>query len=382
MGMIQAFTGALGGTLADQWKDIITAGHFDEYTVVAPGTQQQTNKGRGTNFKGSVDVISNGSKIFVPENTAAFIFSQAGIEDIVTEPGGYEYRAGVPSVFSGDGFTTSVVRQTADRFAYGGQTSAQQWIAFVNLREIRGIKFGTRGPVVYHDRFYGTDLELQAFGTFSLRVVDAVAFVRNFLPPNTRHYTFVSAQARQQIASEFIQAFIVAVNSLSASHRISELPAASGAIAALIADDSSTLGAWITRFGLDVVHVGIESIELSPASRELVKQYSTNKMNVAAFEGTSQHASNVAAQQKIAQGVQDHGLGDGAGLIFGMNLAQGINPHTAASAAQSPAPVAANGGASLDDQIEAVKKLKELLDAGILSQDEFEAKKKQVLGLP
>jgi membrane protease subunit (stomatin/prohibitin family) len=381
VGVIQAFTGALGGTLADQWKDIITAGHFGEYTVVAPGTFQQTNNGRGTNFYGSVDVISDGSKIFVPENTAAFIFSQAGIQEIVTEPGGYEYREGLPSVFSGGGFTTSVLTETADRFAFGGQTSAQHWIAFVNLREIRGIKFGTRGPMVYHDRFYGTDLELLAFGTFSLRVVDAVAFVRNFLPANTRYYAFDSPEARQQLSSEFIQAFIVAVNSLSASHRISELPSHSGAVAELIADDGASLGSWITRFGLDVVQVGIENIELSPDSRELVKQYSANKMGVAAFEDISQQASNVAAQQKIASGIEDHGLGDGAGLIFGMNMAQGMNPQTAANAPPSADPVAPISVPTLDEQIEAVKKLKELADAGILTQDEFEAKKKQVMGL-
>ena len=75
MGIIQAFSGAISGTLADQWRDIITAGHFTEYTVVAPGIFQQTNNGRGANYKGSADVISNGSKIFVPENTAAFIFA-------------------------------------------------------------------------------------------------------------------------------------------------------------------------------------------------------------------------------------------------------------------------------------------------------------------
>ena len=374
MGIIQAFAGALGGTLADQWKDIITAGHFGEHTVVAAGVHQQTNNGRGTNFNGSVDVISNGSKIFVPENTAAFIFSQAGIEDIITEPGGYEYRAGVPSIFSGDGFSTSIVKQTVERIGYGGQASAQQWIAFVNLREIRGIKFGTRGAMVYHDRFYGTDLELLAFGTFSLRVVDAVTFVKNFLPANTRHYAFDSAEARQQISSEFLQAFTVAVNSLSETRRISELPSHIGAVAELIADDDSALGSWITRFGLDVVQVAIESIEFSPESRELVKQYSANKMNLAAYEGISQGASNIAAQQKIAEGVQGHGLGDGAGMIFGMNLAQTMNPQTAA-------PVAQIAELSLDQQIESVKKLKDLFDAGILSQDEFEAKKKQVMGL-
>ncbi|MDG1266212.1 MAG: SPFH domain-containing protein [Ilumatobacter sp.] len=378
MGIIQAFDGALGGTFADQWKDIITAGHFGEHTAVASGIHQKTNNGRGTNTKGSVDVISNGSKIFVPENTAAFVFSQAGIEDVITEPGGYEFQSGIPSVFNGEGFASSVLKQTKERFSFGGQPSVQHRIAFVNLREIRGIKFGTRGPVVYNDQFYGVDLELLAFGTFSLRIVDATAFVRNFLPPNTRHYAFDTAEARRQISSEFLQAFIVAVNSLSATHRISELPSHTGAIAELIADDNSELGAWITRFGLDVVQVGIESIELSPESRELVKNYSANKMNVAAFEGISQQASNVAAQQKIAEGVKDNGLGDGAGLIFGMNLAQGINPQTAAPMAPSPPPTASP---SLDEQVEAVKKLKELVDAGILTPEEFEAKKKQVMGL-
>lgn len=381
MGIIQAFTGALGGTLADQWKDVITAGHFGEFTAVAPGVHQRTNNGRGTNSRGSVDVVSNGSKIFVPENTAAFIFSQAGIEDVVTQSGGYEYRNGQPSVFAGDGFTDSILKQTVDRFGFGGQTSDQKYLAFVNLREIRGIKFGTRAPLVYHDRFYDTDLEILAFGTFSLRIVDTVAFVRNFLPPNTRYYAFDSAQARQQISSEFMQAFIAAVNALSATHRISELPSQVGAVAELIADDSSALGAWITRFGLDVVQVGIESIEFSPESRELVQRYSANKMNLSAYESVSQQASNIAAQQKIAQGVQDHGLGDGAGMIFGMNLAQSMHPQTAAPNAQSAALATSAAAPTLDDQIEAVKKLKDLLDVGILSQDEFEAKKKQVMGL-
>jgi membrane protease subunit (stomatin/prohibitin family) len=381
VGIIQAFTGAISGTFADQWKDIITAGHFNEYTVVAPGVYQQSNNGRGTNFKGSTDVISNGSKIFVPENTAAVIFSQAGIEDVITQAGGYEYRAGQPSIFSGDGFTASIVKQVTDRVGYGGQTSDQKYLAFVNLREIRGIKFGTRGPMVYHDRFYGADLELLAFGTFSLRVVDAVSFVQNFLPANTRFYAFDSAEARQQISSEFMQAFIVAVNSLSATHRISELPSQTEAVAELIADDSSTLGSWITRYGLDVVQVGIESIGLSPESRELVKQYSSNKMNLSAFEGISQQASNVAAQQKVAQGVQDHGLGDGGGMLFGMNLAQAISPMTAAPVSSPTAPIEQTAGLTLDQQIEMVKKLKDLVDAGVLTQDEFDAKKKEVMGL-
>ena len=51
MGIIKAFSGALEGTFADQWKEIITVENFDEHVIVAPGVQISTNKGRGSNIK-------------------------------------------------------------------------------------------------------------------------------------------------------------------------------------------------------------------------------------------------------------------------------------------------------------------------------------------
>ncbi|KAA0978636.1 SPFH domain-containing protein [Paeniglutamicibacter gangotriensis] len=374
MSIIQAFTGALSGTFADQWKDIITAGRFDEQTAVTPGILKQTNAGRGTNYKGSTGVVSNGSKIFVPENTAAFIFSQAGIETIITQAGGYEYQNGQNSIFNGDGVKESFVDQVTARIGFGGQTSDQKQIAFVNLREIRGIKFGTRGPLVYNDLFYGTDLEITAFGTFSLRIANVESFIKNFVPANVFHYSFNSPEARQQLISEFIQSFTVALNSLSSSFRISQLPSQTQTIAAQISNGSIGAGSWAERFGIEVINVGIENVEFTPASRELVKQYSTNRMNLKAYEGVSQQSSNISAQQKIAQGVHDNGLGDGGGMLFGMNLAQGMNSQTGAQVGQAVT-------LSFDEQIETVKKMKELMDAGLLTEDEFAAKKREIMGL-
>lgn len=377
MGLVQAFTGALGGTFADQWLDIVTAGPFDELAVVAPGVYKQTNSGRGSNYRGSTDVLTNGSKIFVPENTGAFIFSQAGIEAVIYEPGGYVYTYGQDSVFHGDGVRSSIVDQVADRMRYGGQTSMQKQIAFVNLRELRGIKFGTRGPLLYNDLFYGTDLEIKAFGTFSLRVVDPERFVTSFLPPNVFLYNFAHPGPRKQILSEFIQSLTVALNSLSTEYRISELPSQAAQVAQRISSDSNQGTNWVQRFGLEVVGVGIENIEFTPESRELVRMYSENVMNLKAYENISQHASNVAAQQKIATGVQDHGLGSGGGMLFGMGLAQDLNHRDASDRF--------GGGRQseldFDGQVEALKKLKELLDAGILSEAEFESKKTQILSL-
>jgi membrane protease subunit (stomatin/prohibitin family) len=372
MGIIKAFAGALGGTFADQWKDIITAGTFNEQTAVVPGVLQQMNNGRGSNTAASSGVLTNGSKIFVPVNTAAFIFSQAGIEDIITEEGGYEYRNGQESVFDGSGVKTSVINQFKDRIGYGGQTADQKRVAFVNLREIRGIKFGTRGPLVYNDLFYGADLEIVAFGTFSMQIVDAEKFVRNFLPANVSFCTFEDQDTRQQLLPEFMQSFTVALNILSKTYRISELPARANEISDDISNDTNNAGTWIERFGLDVVRVGIENIEFSEDSRELVKQFASNKMNVKAYDDVSQRTSNIAAQQKIAQGVQEHGLGDGAGMLFGMNMAQNMGPQ---------GEVKNNNQMSFEEQIEALKKLKELLDTGILTQEEFDIKKKEMMGL-
>ena len=378
MGILEAFTSAATGTFSDQWIDIITAGPFDEHTVVAPGVYKETNNGRGSNTSHSDGVITNGSKILVPENTAAFIFKQSGIEAIIAEPGEYEYDNGEKSVFvdrpEGKGIfdhvVDTVVDQAMDRTKYGGIPKEETRIAFVNLREIRGIKFGTRGPQVYNDLFYKCDLEIYAYGTLSLQVVDPEQFIRGFVPANVMSYSFDDKAARQHLIGEFLQSLTVALNSLSTEYRISQLPAQAANIARTVQEDAQNVGTWEERFGLRLVKIGIENIEFSDDSRDLVKHYSEQRMNVAAYEDITQKASNMAAQQKIAQAIQDNGFGEGAaGMIFGMNMAQGLDA-TAAPKANS-----------LDSQIESVMKLKELLDAGILTQEEFDAKKREIMGL-
>jgi membrane protease subunit (stomatin/prohibitin family) len=374
MGIIKALSDSVGGAFSDQWKKIITAGHFDEHTAVAPGILKMNNNGFGVDAHGSMDVISNGTKIFIPENTAAFIFSQAGIENIITTPGSYEYQDGEESVFNGDGIVASIFRQAKDRIGYGGISSSEKRIAFVNLREIRDIKFGTRGPQVYNDLYYGCDLEIYAYGGFSIKIVEPEKFIKNFVPANVNSYSFDNPKVRAQVLSEFVQSFIVALNSLSTTYRISQLPSQAVEISKRISEDPYYAGTWKDRFGFEVVKVAIENIEFSPESRELVNQFSANKMNLRAYEDVSQRASNIAAQQKIAQGIQDNGLGTGGGMLLGMNMAQNIGPlgQTASTLSSSM---------SFDEQIETLKKLKELVDMGVLTQEEFDAKKKEIMGL-
>lgn len=374
MGIFKAISHATTSTLTDQWKDIYVPCAFDEHMVVVPGVVKTKHTGSASDNR-PTGVISTGSKVFVPENTAAFVFSQGGIEAILTEPGDYEYIDGEASIFNGSPLG-GIIDQVAERVRFGGATPVDKKIAFVNLREIRGIPFGTRGPQVYNDTYYKCDLEIYAYGTFSIKITDPLKFVREFVPPNIFRYSLDYPAARSQLLSEFLQSFAVALNSLSSMYRIAELPSQVTAIAESIAHDSVNAGSWPERFGFHIVKVGIENIEFSPDSRELVRQFSAKRMSVSAFEESTQQAANIAAQQQIAQGIANNGLGEGGGLLFGMNMAQSLTPQ-AMPVASEPAKAAL----SIDEQMDAVKKLKELFDIGILTQDEFAAKKKEILSL-
>lgn len=388
MGILDAAFDAFSGTLADQWKDVVTVGEFDERTVVAPGVRKRSNEGYGYN-QGQSNILSNGSIIYVPENTAAFIFSQSGIEDVITRPGGYEYRDGQLSVFDKQsrdesGIVKTLFNQTAQRIGFSGMSADDKRVSFVNLRELRGIKFGTRGPLAYNDLYYETDLEVYAYGLFSVKIVEPVAFVRNFLPVNVGSYSFNDLESRSQLVAEFLHSFIVALNSLSTEYRISQLPSQAGKIADQIRLEGENAGTWKERFGIELCGVAIENIEFSDDSRELVRGYSEKKMSVRAYEGVSAQAGNMAAQQMIAEGVRENGLGDGGNMLFGLGLAGSLNPQNASQTTDAAAPskdIDAKPTPSIDDQVETLKKLKELVDVGILTPEEFAAKKKQLLGL-
>ena len=78
-------------------------------------------------------------------------------------------------------------------------------------------------------------------------------------------------------------------------HRISQLPSQATVLANQVACDNQYAGTWKERFGFEIIKVAIANIEFSPESKELVKQFSSNKMNLKAYDDVSQKSSNVQA---------------------------------------------------------------------------------------
>ncbi|MDR3106649.1 MAG: SPFH domain-containing protein, partial [Bifidobacteriaceae bacterium] len=213
MGLIRAAMGAVGGTLADQWLDAIGVPEalMKQDTLLIKGVSLRED-GRSSNRKGTDDVISNGSRVVVPTNMSLLLVDGGRVVDVSAEAGYYTVDDGAqPSVFVGQWGDS--IRQTWERFKFGGATPQQQRALFINQREIRDIKFGTKQPIQYWDAFYNAELSLRAFGSFTILINNPILFFANVYDKSSPRVNF--SDIHDQFLSEFMSKLTTAVAQLS-----------------------------------------------------------------------------------------------------------------------------------------------------------------------
>ena len=100
MGLIKAGAGALGGVLADQWKEFFYCEALPKDVLMVKGEKRTGN--RSSNTKGNDNIISNGSGIAVADGQCMMIVEQGKIVEVCAEPGEYTYDTSTePSIFTG-----------------------------------------------------------------------------------------------------------------------------------------------------------------------------------------------------------------------------------------------------------------------------------------
>ena len=314
MGIIKAFFDAVGGNLADQWLEVIEADNMSDTTVFTSGVAVRTGK-RGSNKKGSDDYISDGSIIHVYDNQFMILVDGGEVVDFTAEPGYYKVDLkATPSMFSGR-FGDSI-KEMFSRIKFGGVPSAKQKAYFINLQEIKGIKFGTRTPVNYFDNFYNAELFLRAFGTYSIKITNPLKFYRQVISRNASRVDI--NDINEQYLSEFLEALSAAINRMSIDGiRISHVASKSTELSKYMADELDDN--WNELRGFEVLSVGVASVSYDEESKELI-----NMRNKGAMLGDPSVREGYV-QGAVARGIESAGSNSNGSTAAFMGMGLGMN---------------------------------------------------------
>lgn len=318
MGIIRAGIGAAVGVLKDQWQDVVEPYEMGPQTLFTKGMLKKNQT-----FARGGEVISNGSVIHVYDNQFMILTDGGKIIDYTAEPGYFVVdNSSQPSLFQGE--IKKSLKDVWERFKFGGTTPQSQRVYYINLQEIKGIRFGTRNPVNYFDNFYNAELFLRAFGTYSIKITNPLLFYANCVPRNAGKVDV--DDINEQFLNEFLEALGAAINKMSADGiRISYVAGKSTELSKYMADALDEN--WNQIRGVEIVSVGIGSISYDEQSQKLINMRNQGAMmqDPTIREGF--------VQSSIAQGLQAAGSNpQGAGAAF---MGMGFGMQSAGAFSQS-----------------------------------------------
>lgn len=310
MGIIKAVAQAIGGSLADQWLEVYEPEDMGDMTVFTSGVLMR----KGQNKKGTEGTVSNGSMIHVYDNQFMMLVDGGKVVDYTAEPGYYKVdNSSLPSMFNGE--FKEALKESFNRIRFGGQTPTAQKVFYINLQEIKGIKFGTRNPINYFDAFYNAELFLRAHGNYSIKITDPLRFYAEAIPRNKDHVEITDIN--EQYLSEFLEALQTSINQLSADGvRISYVPSKGRELSKYMAQ---TLDEdWNQMRGMEIQSVGIASISYDEESTKLI-----NMRNQGAMLGDPTVREGYV-QGAMARGLEAAGSNAGGAMAGFMGMGVGM----------------------------------------------------------
>ena len=332
MGLIKAGLGALGGTLADQWKEFFYCDALPSDVLVRKG--QKRISGRSSNTRGNDNIISNGSGIAVADGQCMIIVEQGKIVEVCAEPGEFTYDTSTePSIFSGK-LGTSILdtfKTIGKRFSYGGDTGKDQRVYYFNTKEILGNKFGTPSPIMFevvNKRIgFSKTVSIRCNGVYSYFITNPLLFYTKVC--SNVEYEFTRSQIDDTLKTEFVSQLQNAFGILSEQElRPAQIP---GKVNELVAAMNEALRyEWIESRGITVGKIAMNPINLTPEDMKAISQmedsasYGSNASMMAGRMMTSTaNAMETAAGNSAGAMTGFMGLGmAGNAMGGGFNAAQ------------------------------------------------------------
>ena len=354
MGLIQAAAGAVGGVLADQWKEFYCCDSLDADTLVAKGEKRTSARGRSSNTSGESNIITTGSVVVVNVGQCMMIVDQGKVVEICAEPGAYTYDASTePTVFGGDlaSDLKAVLRNIGRRFTFGGDPAKDQRIYYVNTKEIIGNKYGTAQSIQFETALgaYTLNVNIRCFGTYSYRIANPILFYTNVCGNVDGDY--MRSEIDEQLRSELLTALQPAFGRIAAQGiRYSQLINYTKEIRDALAVELSV--EWGEKRGIEIVSFGVSSVKADERDEQRIKDLqdgaimSDANLRAGRIAGAAADAIRTAASNENGVASSFMGLGMVGNLSMG---AMGtFGPQGNAGGAVNPFPAQTQQGQSTE----------------------------------
>ena len=319
------------GWLKDQFLDVIEYIDETDKILVHKYNDRPSNE------------IKQGAKAIIREGQCGVFVKDGKIADI-WKPGTYKLNTDNLPILS------SIMA-----FPYLFNSPIKSDFYFISTKQSTDNKWATKNPIMMRDKDFGI-LRLRAFGNFSFKIVNVEIFMKEVFGSQKKVMTW---DVVEYLSSYIPTAFSEVISELNvpALDLASKYKQIGQEIKNKVNEECKSLG-------IEFININIENISLPDEVEKMIDEQSGMGLAIKDMSAYTQYQS-VRAMRDASK--QSGGLASiGAGVALGKQMINNI---------QQPQEE------SKKDSITEIKKYKELLDAGIITQEEFETKKKQLLGL-
>ncbi|MBV5290794.1 MAG: SPFH domain-containing protein [Curvibacter lanceolatus] len=306
--------------------------------------------------------IQNGATLVVRESQMALFVNEGRIADLFG-PGTYRL-----------GTQTLPVLTNLQNWDKLFESPFKSDVYFFSTREQLDQKWGTPQPVTVRDPEFGA-VRLRAFGNYSFRIADPKAFHAGISGTRERYgVADLDGQLRGLVLQNISQA--IAASGIP----FLDLAANQQRFAEAL---TQQLGPEFARLGLQLQTFTVQNLSLPEELQKVLDQKIGMGM-VGRDMGQFMQYQTAQAIPRLAEGAGGGGvagdaMGLGAGVALGQVLAQNLQAGLQGGGAAAAAAAAAASGLKPDEIMATLEKLADLKTKGILTAEEFDAKKAELL---
>ena len=219
-----------------------------------------------------------------------------------------------------------IVKQSWERFGYGGVAPVYQIIMFIDLKEHRDLLLNVTVPMRLKDRAHKTEMDMYVTvkGTFTFRIIDPLRFYQ-CVCGNAAGTVYVK-DVRGQLEAEIAQSVGIGLARRCSSGAMSpaDISVRAGEEFTDTVREVMT-ERWEKSRGIEITAVSISELNVDPKGMRMLQELERDK---ALTDPTMAAAHLVGAQASAMQSAAQNTSGAGVGVIAAVNAVQPPQPVT------------------------------------------------------